>query len=107
MSQEEFYKRKPGELGSGCDYQSICRTLDLQSTAKARVAIIHDSCYPTESLPDLTHKDTFSMSMPRATPAQMGNAAEIAMRATGSNPSILLLVGGLDLIRNEYPEVDT
>ncbi len=47
------------------------------------------------------------MSMPRATPAQMGNATEIVMRATGSNPSVLLLMGGLDLIRNEFPEVDT
>ena len=88
--QEEFYKGKSADLAPGSDYQSICRTLDLQSTAKARVAIIHDSCYPTESLPDLTHMDTFTMSTPRATPMQMANAAEIVMRATGSNPSILL-----------------
>ena len=69
----EFYKGQPGTTPDSFDYQSIFRTLDEKTANDARMVIVHDSCYPRESLPDLVHPDTLTMSMPRATPLRAGN----------------------------------
>ncbi len=93
----EFYKSQPGRLPDNCDYQSIFRTLDENTASNARMAIVHDSCYPTESLPDLVHPDTLTISMPRATLLEMANTMDSIKSQVECYPSILLLVGGMDL----------
>ena len=72
----------------------------------ARMVVEHDSCYPTESLPNLVHPDTLTISMPRATLLEMANTMDSIKTQVESDPSILLLVGGMDLIRKEFPQID-
>ena len=102
----EFYKSQPGKLPDNCDYQIIFRTLDEKTAGNARMVIVHDSCYPTESLPDLVPPDTLTISMPRAPLLGMANTMDSIKSQVDCDPSILLLVGGMDLIRREVPNLD-
>ncbi len=106
MPCSEFYKSQPGQIADSFDYQSIFRTLDEKTAGNARMVIVHDSCYPTESLPDLVHPDTLTVSMPRATLLEMANTTDSIRTQVECDPSILLLVGGMELIRKEFPSID-
>ncbi len=67
---------------------------------------MHDSCYPTEPLPDLVHPDTLTISMPRAKTLEMANSMDSIQAPVECDPSILLLFGGMDLIRKEFPPIN-
>ncbi len=78
----------------------------MRTANNARMVIVHDSCYPTESLPDLVHPDTLTISTPRATPLEMANTMDSIRSQVTCDASILLLVGGMDLVRREIPSID-
>ncbi len=83
----------PGKVPDTSDYQSIFGTLDAKSANNAMIVIVHDSCHPTESLPNLVHPDTLSISMPRATLLEKANTMDSIKTQVDCDQSPLLLGG--------------
>ena len=93
-------------MDEGYGYQRLFPNATASRYANARVMIAHDSCLKTDSFWPLVHKDTLPLSLPRADPREMGKVLATKCSARQKMPEVMILIGGLDFLRNNVPEYD-
>ena len=93
-----FYK-SPDPVGRFDSFRVTFEELKLKQVEGARILIMHDSCLPSISLPPIVFKDTLAVSVPMGRLSEMAGIAANILRQGKSKASILLIIGGIDLIR--------
>ncbi len=103
----KYYKLPAGsQVDEGYECQRLLPNATASRCSNARVMIAHDSCLKTDSLRPLVHKDTLPLSLYPADPREMGKVLATNCSARQKMPGVMILIGGLDVLRKIVPEND-
>ncbi len=100
-----FYK-SPDPVGRFNSSMITFEELKDEQVKGARILIMHDSCLPPISLPPLLFQDTVAGSVPMGSLSEMAGIPANIIRQGKSKASILLIIGGIDLVRRVAPGWD-